>query len=81
MTDLGFEQCRELQEHLRRNSTLANDVELIVSSPMLRTLQTTYTALDWLIGKGIPVMARAEWQGKCDAVVCELLSNCSREFG
>ena len=46
---------------------IANEVELIVSSPMRRTLQTTQQSLSWLIEEmGIPVVARAEWQENSD---------------
>lgn len=41
---------------------LAQDIGLIVSSPMRRTLQTAQQTLGWLMEAGVPVMLRAEWQ-------------------
>lgn len=55
-------QCEELQDNLR-NFALAQNIELIVTSPMRRTLQTTEASLAWIIEKGVPVEVRGEWQG------------------
>ena len=41
---------------------MAQQIQLIVTSPMRRTLQTTLYALSWLVHAGVPVVARAEWQ-------------------
>jgi len=41
---------------------LADKIELIVTSPSQRTLQTTQLGLSWLIERGVPVVPRAEWQ-------------------
>lgn len=52
LSELGEQQCLELQESLE-NSKIGNEVELIVVSAMRRTLQTATIGLDWLIKKGI----------------------------
>ncbi|KAI6712379.1 hypothetical protein JHW43_005096 [Diplocarpon mali] len=63
LTDLGFrQQCSELAQHLQNELPLAQEIELIVVSPMRRTMQTAEQALGWLIGQGVPVMLRAEFQ-------------------
>ena len=66
MTDLGFgPQCQKLASHLQ-TFPLANEVDLIVVSPMRRTLQTAEQSLGWLIRRGVPVHLRAEWQENSD---------------
>jgi hypothetical protein len=62
LSELGERQCAELQESLKKED-IANKVELIVVSPMRRTLQTAMLGLGWLIEKGVPVEADAGWQG------------------
>jgi broad specificity phosphatase PhoE len=63
LTPLGLvEQCQELKAHLQENVPLARDIELIVISPMRRTMQTAEQALGWLMEQGVPVQLRAEWQ-------------------
>lgn len=52
LSDLGKQQCVELQESLK-HSEIGNEVELIVVSAMRRTLQTATIGLDWLIKKGV----------------------------
>lgn len=44
-------------------SELAERAELIVVSPMRRTLQTALLGLDWLVEKGVPLRPDAGWQG------------------
>lgn len=44
--------------------SLAQQAELIVVSPMRRTVQTALHSLDWLIEKKVPIQADAIWQGK-----------------
>lgn len=44
---------------------LAQNAGLIVTSPMVRTLQTAMGSLDWLMDKGIKIEADAGWQGAC----------------
>ena len=68
LTKLGEQQCRELQESLK-NTKIADEVELIVVSPMRRTLQTADIGLEWLIKeKGIKVLADAGWQGELNHI-------------
>ncbi|KAL3423856.1 phosphoglycerate mutase [Phlyctema vagabunda] len=63
LTDLGFGfQCDELAEHLQNKLPLAREIELIVASPMHRTLQTAQQSLGWLMQQGVPVALRPEWQ-------------------
>ncbi|KAK2628166.1 hypothetical protein QTJ16_002812 [Diplocarpon rosae] len=63
LTDRGFgQQCSELAQHLQNELPLAQEVELIVVSPMRRTMQTAQQALGWLMARGVPVMLRAEFQ-------------------
>ncbi|KAF2854846.1 phosphoglycerate mutase-like protein [Plenodomus tracheiphilus IPT5] len=65
LTELGKQQCLELQESLK-NSEIGNQVEHIVVSAQRRTLQTATIGLDWLIKKGIPVTPSALWQENSD---------------
>ncbi|KAL2064959.1 hypothetical protein VTL71DRAFT_4099 [Oculimacula yallundae] len=63
LTELGFgQQCDELAKHLQTELPLAQEIELIVVSPMRRTLQTAQQGLGWLMKKGVPVILRAEFQ-------------------
>ncbi|CAD0082484.1 unnamed protein product [Aureobasidium vineae] len=62
LTELGQQQCRALEQHLRQHLPLADKVERIITSPMRRTLETTTLGLDWLIERGVPVEANALWQ-------------------
>lgn len=65
LTEKGKLQCRELAEFLKHDE-LAQKIELIVASPLKRTLETTDIALEWLIkDKGIPVVLKPEWQVCC----------------
>lgn len=65
LTDAGLEQCSLLRESLRsRFSHIAPEDAAIIASPMDRTLQTTQLGLDWLIEKGVRVLADPDWQGK-----------------
>ncbi|CAG8983919.1 hypothetical protein HYALB_00006886 [Hymenoscyphus albidus] len=79
---LGFEkQCTELQEALKTDP-IAQKAELIVISPMRRTLQTAQQGLGFLIDRGVPVILRAEWQENSDKP-CDIGSPIpiiSREF-
>lgn len=60
-------QCGELAAALQTEEfSIAQKVELIVSSPMRRTIQTTQQGLGWLIDRGVPVILRAEWQENSD---------------
>lgn len=73
LTPLGETQCAELQQHLRANEPLADQIELIVASPMRRTLQTAQLGLTWLIDRGVPVKGLAEVQGWPNPSVLVLL--------
>ncbi|KAJ2903832.1 hypothetical protein MKZ38_009308 [Zalerion maritima] len=67
LTELGKEQCRELAKFLENEVPLAKDIDLIVTSPLTRTLQTTDIALGWLIkSKNVPVLLKPEWQETTD---------------
>jgi broad specificity phosphatase PhoE len=64
LSELGEEQCKELQKSLK-SSDIGNQVELIVVSSMRRTLQTAAIGLEWLIkDKAIEVLPDAGWQGE-----------------
>lgn len=62
LTDRGLDQCRELNQHLPKQP-LIDQIELIITSPMRRTVQTTLTGLDHLIQRGINVETNSMWQG------------------
>lgn len=62
LSELGLEQCEELHDNLQR-LPLADRVELIVVSPMRRTLQTATIGLDFLVRRGVKVLPDAGWQG------------------
>ncbi|TID27390.1 phosphoglycerate mutase-like protein [Venturia nashicola] len=67
LSDLGIEQCKQLHEHLIKNETLYHDVQLIVVSPMRRTLQTADIALSDLIKKQkVDVKLDGGWQETSD---------------
>ncbi|OJD32791.1 phosphoglycerate mutase [Diplodia corticola] len=72
LSQLGLQQCTELRDHLRQGrerpqvSELAERAELIVVSPMRRTLQTALLGLDWLVEKGVPLRLDAGWQENSD---------------
>jgi broad specificity phosphatase PhoE len=67
LTDLGFgPQCQELSNFLQNSLELAQKVDLIVISPMRRTLQTATQGLGFLIERGVPVVLRAEFQENSD---------------
>jgi broad specificity phosphatase PhoE len=64
LSELGEEQCAELQDSLRK-SEVAHKAELIVVSSMRRTLQTAKLGLGFLYeDKKIPVLPDAGWQGR-----------------
>ncbi|KAF2149757.1 phosphoglycerate mutase-like protein [Myriangium duriaei CBS 260.36] len=62
LTKLGEEQCKQLSDRLQQHCPIADGVEAIISSPMVRTLQTTMIGLDWLIQRRVKVEADASWQ-------------------
>jgi len=62
LTDHGITtQCDALSQALQ-NHPLASKIDLIVTSPLTRTLQTTQSALSFLISRGVPVIPLAELQ-------------------
>ncbi|CZR56553.1 uncharacterized protein PAC_06442 [Phialocephala subalpina] len=62
LTDNGLKtQCATLSTALQA-LPLAQEITLIITSPMRRTLQTTSASLGWLMDRDIPAVARAEWQ-------------------
>ncbi|KAI2640198.1 phosphoglycerate mutase-like protein [Xylaria nigripes] len=61
ITELGHQQCAKLRETLMAD-TLAQQAELVITSSMRRTIQTTLSAVDWLVEKGVKVVADADWQ-------------------
>lgn len=63
LTKLGEDQCRQLEEYLRTKSELADQTNAIITSPFVRTVQTTLIGLDWLIKRGVKVETDALWQG------------------
>jgi broad specificity phosphatase PhoE len=65
LSGTGLKQCLELRENLRE-ALKDLDVGLIVVSPMRRTMQTAVLALDWLMDRGVPVLASALWQENSD---------------
>jgi len=63
LTEFGFSsQCQDLARHLQTNLPLAREIELIVVSPMKRTLQTAEQSLGWVMKRGVPVILLAELQ-------------------
>lgn len=65
LTDLGRQQSSELHSSLEA-SDLAHKTDLIVVSPMRRTLETMTIGLDFLIKKGVPVLPDANWHENAD---------------
>ena len=61
---MGRKQCESLEKQLRKQLPLTDDVEAIVSSPMVRTLETTLIGLDWLVKRGVSLELDPLWQGK-----------------
>jgi broad specificity phosphatase PhoE len=67
ITELGRQQCAELRKALMKDP-LAQQAELIITSPMRRTIQTALDTVDWLIEKGVKIEADANWQGMTQRV-------------
>ncbi|KAI1086450.1 phosphoglycerate mutase-like protein [Rostrohypoxylon terebratum] len=61
LTEEGHRQCADLRRSLVENP-LAQKAELVVVSPLRRTIQTALRSVDWLIEKGVKVEADASWQ-------------------
>ncbi|CAK7207395.1 hypothetical protein SEUCBS139899_010205 [Sporothrix eucalyptigena] len=58
--------CKELREKLRTTLPGRLDAQLVLVSPMTRTLQTATASLDWLLASGVPIQAHAGWQETTD---------------
>ncbi|KAI1122674.1 phosphoglycerate mutase-like protein [Nemania abortiva] len=81
LTKLGREQCAELRKGLMEDP-LAQQAELIITSPMRRTIQTALATVDWLVEKGVKIEADAHWQEN-SAKPCDVgseLSKVAEEF-
>ncbi|KAI1475487.1 phosphoglycerate mutase-like protein [Daldinia eschscholtzii] len=65
LTEEGHGQCVDLRKSLIENP-LAQQAELIVVSPLRRTIQTALRSVDWLIEKGVKIEADADWQENSD---------------
>ncbi|KAI1761947.1 phosphoglycerate mutase-like protein [Hypoxylon sp. FL1150] len=61
LTEMGHGQCADLRASLIENP-IVQKAELIVVSPLRRTIQTAFRSVDWLMDKGIRVEADADWQ-------------------
>ncbi|KAI1079793.1 phosphoglycerate mutase-like protein [Whalleya microplaca] len=61
LSELGHEQCAKLRKSLIEHP-LAQQAELVIVSPMRRTLQTALRSIDWLLEKGVKIQADAGWQ-------------------
>ncbi|KAI5920997.1 histidine phosphatase superfamily [Camillea tinctor] len=61
LTKVGRDQCKTLRQALMEDPT-AQIAELVITSPMRRTIQTALSSVDWLLEKGIPIQADAGWQ-------------------
>ncbi|KAI1279092.1 histidine phosphatase superfamily [Xylaria sp. FL0933] len=62
LTDLGITQCKTLAAQLEADFPYGTEGCRIIVSPLSRTLQTVQHSLGWLLDRGVPVEARAEWQ-------------------
>ncbi|KAI1350711.1 phosphoglycerate mutase-like protein [Xylaria sp. FL0043] len=76
LTKLGREQCTRLRQRLMEDP-LAQQAELIITSPMRRTIQTALDTVDWLMEEGIKVKADARWQENT-AKPCDVGSEISK---
>ncbi|KAI0155408.1 phosphoglycerate mutase-like protein [Hypoxylon sp. FL1284] len=61
LTEEGHGQCADLRKGLMENE-LVQKADLIVVSPLRRTIQTAFRSVDWLVEKGVKVEADASWQ-------------------
>lgn len=63
LTPRGAQQCRDLRGYLNKNCPLAGEIEVIITSPMRRTIETTLLSFDPLVAGGVKVELDADWQG------------------
>ncbi|KAH9885189.1 histidine phosphatase superfamily [Xylariomycetidae sp. FL2044] len=61
LSEFGRQQCAELREGLMKDP-VAQQAEVIITSPMRRTIQTALYSVDWLMEKGVKLVADAGWQ-------------------
>jgi hypothetical protein len=80
LSDLGIQQCHQLNEHMRTKQPLGEKIELIVSSPFRRTLSTALISFSWLIEQGIKIIPDANWQGKYRCFIAIMSSNAYSVF-
>ncbi|KAK4225987.1 histidine phosphatase superfamily [Podospora fimiseda] len=62
LSELGRAQCLDLKSNLVPKIPSQLDVELIIVSPMKRTIETALIAFPELINRGVPIVAHAGWQ-------------------
>ncbi|KAK3385879.1 histidine phosphatase superfamily [Podospora didyma] len=62
LSQLGRQQSVQLREHLKSHLLGDKKADLIVVSPMRRTLETCLIALDSLVADGVRVEPDARWQ-------------------
>ncbi|KAI0114446.1 phosphoglycerate mutase-like protein [Nemania sp. FL0031] len=79
LTEKGREQCAQLRKGLMEDR-LAQQAELIITSPMRRTIQTALATVDWLVEKGVKIQADAHWQEN-SAKPCDVGSEISKVAG
>jgi hypothetical protein len=63
LTPAGHEQCAKLNAKLESEEPLAGQIELVICSPMRRTIQTMDEGLKCVLGRGVRVEMDAGWQG------------------
>ena len=86
LTELGLAQCEALSKYLQSSVPIAKEIELIVSSPMQRTLQTASLALDFLLSRPspVPAIALAELQetedSRCDTGASKTAAELEKEW-
>ncbi|KAK1238388.1 hypothetical protein MKX07_006534 [Trichoderma sp. CBMAI-0711] len=63
LSDVGIEQCAQLRQSLVQRFSSFKGSVAIISSPMIRTLQTASLAAGWLVEeRGTKIEADADWQ-------------------
>lgn len=70
LTEAGIEECRALEAQFPFQSS----VDLIVSSPLCRTLQTALCSFQPIISRGVQIVALPELQETSD-IACDTGSN------
>ncbi|TFA99621.1 hypothetical protein CCMA1212_008430 [Trichoderma ghanense] len=67
LSDVGIEQCAQLRQNLIQRFSSFKGSVAIISSPMIRTLQTASLAAGWLVEeRGVKIEADADWQELSD---------------